>query len=106
MIDKLKELLGIKPAPNYSQLLQEGGIIIDVRTKAEYAGGHIKGAKNIPLQALNSNPNILNDKNKPIITCCATGMRSASAKNLLKSNGFTNVYNGGSWSSLNSKISS
>ncbi|WP_339648125.1 rhodanese-like domain-containing protein [uncultured Salegentibacter sp.] len=106
MISKLKELLGIKPAPNYKKLLQEGGIIVDVRSKAEFSGGHIKGSKNIPLQTLSANIEKLKDKNKPIITCCASGMRSASAKSVLKSNGFSNVYNGGSWAALNGKISS
>ncbi|HSI71349.1 MAG TPA: rhodanese-like domain-containing protein [Gillisia sp.] len=106
MISKIKKLLGFTPPPNYNELLRQGGIIVDVRTKAEYAGGHIKGSKNIPLQTLNANPNILKDKDKPIITCCASGMRSASAKSILKSKGFTSVYNGGSWSSLNNKISS
>jgi len=43
-------------------------------------------------------------KDKPIITCCASGMRSASAKSILKSNGFTEVHNGGGWSSLQNKI--
>lgn len=106
MINKLKELLGIKPPVNYSQLVKEGGIIIDVRTKEEYAGGHIKGSKNIPLQSLNANPNISKNKDTPIITCCASGMRSASAKSFLKSQGFTNIHNGGSWSNLKNKISS
>lgn len=106
MIRKLKELLGIKPPTDYKQLLKEGGIIVDVRTKAEYAGGHIKGSKNIQLQSLSSNPTILKNKDKPIITCCASGMRSASAKSVLRSKGFINVYNGGSWSNLNNKISS
>ena len=105
MIAKLKELLGIKPAPNYKELLQEGGIIIDVRTKAEFSSGHIKGSKNIPLQTLAANLNKLKNKDKPVITCCASGMRSASAKSMLKSNGFSNVYNGGSWARLNSQIS-
>lgn len=106
MLAKIKEFLGIKPAPDFKELLKEGGIIVDVRTKAEYAGGHIRGSKNIPLQSLNSNNKILlKAKNKPVITCCATGMRSASAKSLLKAEGFSNVYNGGSWSRLNSKIS-
>lgn len=104
MISKLKALLGIKPAPNYSQLLKEGAIIVDVRSKAEFAGGHIKGSKNIPLQTLSSNLNLLKNKNQPVITCCASGMRSASAKNILKSKGFTEVYNGGGWNSLNNKI--
>ena len=44
------------------------------------------------------------DKNKPIITCCASGMRSAAAKNILKSNGYQTVYNGGSWASLKHQI--
>jgi rhodanese-related sulfurtransferase len=43
-------------------------------------------------------------KDSVIITCCASGMRSASAKNILKSNGFTSVYNGGGWSSLQKKL--
>jgi rhodanese-related sulfurtransferase len=43
-------------------------------------------------------------KGKPIITCCASGMRSASAKGILKSNGFEDVYNGGGWLSLQNKI--
>ena len=106
MIAKLKELLGIKPAPDYRQLLKEGAVIVDVRSRGEYTGGHIKGSKNIPLLTLNANPPIQKDKNKPIITCCASGMRSASAKNVLRSNGFTNVHNGGGWISLKSKISS
>ncbi|MBZ9728769.1 rhodanese-like domain-containing protein [Salegentibacter sp. JZCK2] len=105
MISKLKELLGIKPAPDYNILLKEGGVIIDVRSKAEFSGGHIKGSKNIPLQSLNANPRLLKTKDKPVIFCCASGMRSGSAKSLMNSKGYTNVYNGGSWSSLNSKIS-
>jgi rhodanese-related sulfurtransferase len=45
---------------------------------------------------------IRNDK--PVITCCASGMRSASAKSILKSNGYSDVYNGGGWMSLDSKL--
>lgn len=106
MISRLKNLFRLKPAPNYNQLVKEGGIIVDVRSIGEYAAGHIKGSKNIPLPDLSSNPGILKDKNKPIITCCASGMRSGSAKSLLQSRGYTNVHNGGSWSSLNNKIGS
>lgn len=104
MIAKLKKLLGIKPPPNYKQLIKEGAIIVDVRSKAEFAGGHIKGSKNIPLQTLQANPNLLKNKSKPVITCCASGMRSGSAKTILQSKGFPNVYNGGGWMSLNNKL--
>lgn len=105
MINKIKEFLGIQPAVDFNKLYKEGAVIIDVRSKSEYDGGHIKGSRNIPLPTLSNNPNILKDKDKLIITCCASGMRSASAKNVLRTNGFTNVHNGGSWSGLNNKIS-
>ena len=104
MLAKLRKLLGIQPAPDYQQLLREGGCIIDVRSKAEFANGHIKGSKNIPIPELNTKLTDLKDKNQPIITCCASGMRSASAKSLLRSKGYTKVYNGGSWARLNKQI--
>jgi rhodanese-related sulfurtransferase len=51
------------------------------------------------LDALKHNLSKL-DKSKPVITCCASGIRSASAKNILRSNGFEEVKNGGGWASL------
>lgn len=103
MIDSIKSLLGLGNDPNYAELLTKGAVIIDVRTKEEYQGGHIRGSVNIPLNNLNNHLSKL-DKNKPVITCCASGMRSASAKSILKSSGFKEVYNGGGWSSLQNKI--
>lgn len=104
MINTIKNLLGFGPKVDYAELVSQGAIILDVRSKGEYAGGHIKGSMNISVDTLNSNLAKLKDKNKPIITCCASGMRSASAKSILKSNGYTNVHNGGAWSSLQHKI--
>ena len=103
MLDTLKQLFGFGPKVDYAQLVKEGAIILDVRSKGEYQGGHIKGSINISVDSLNSNLNKLK-KDKPIITCCASGMRSASAKSILKSNGFKEVYNGGGWSSLQNKL--
>ncbi|MBI2259368.1 MAG: rhodanese-like domain-containing protein [Flavobacteriia bacterium] len=79
--------------------ITEGALIVDVRSKGEYQGGHVKGSINIPLDQLKSNLKKL-DKSKAIITCCASGMRSGSAKMILKSNGYEKVHNGGSWHSL------
>jgi phage shock protein E len=104
MLATIKQLLGFGPKVDFAQLIKDGGIIVDVRSKGEYASGHIKGSINIPLDTLNSNLSKLNDKNKTIITCCASGMRSASAKSILTSKGYSKVYNGGGWSSLKSKI--
>ena len=104
MINTLKKIFGLGPGVNYAELVKEGAIILDVRSKGEFAGGHIKGAINISVDTLRNNLSKLKDKNQPIITCCASGMRSASAKNILKSNGYSQVYNGGGWSSLQNKI--
>lgn len=103
MISFLKKLFGGAPPVNYAELMAKGAIIVDVRTKGEYQGGHIKGSVNIPLQSLEAGMGKLK-KDKPIITCCASGMRSASAKSILQANGFAQVYNGGGWHSLNSKL--
>ncbi len=88
---------------DFKEMVKDGAVILDVRTPAEYNGGHIKGSINIPLQSLEKNLEKLK-KDKTIITCCASGMRSASAKSVLKSKGFEDVHNGGGWVSLQSKI--
>lgn len=103
MIDTIKQIFGMGPKVDYKEMIENGAIILDVRTKSEYQGGHIKGSVNIPLQNLESNISKLK-KDKPVITCCASGMRSASAKSILKSKGFKEVHNGGGWMSLQNKI--
>jgi rhodanese-related sulfurtransferase len=84
---------------NLQEVISNGATILDVRTKGEYQSGHLKNSINIPIDNLQQKIVKLN-KNKPIITCCASGARSASARRMLKSNGFELVYNGGSWYSL------
>jgi len=93
----LSKLFG--PKVDLNEWIKEGAVILDVRTKGEFQGGHVKGAINIPLDQLRSNIGKL-DKNKAIITCCVSGMRSASGKSILKSAGFSRVHNGGSWMSV------
>lgn len=99
----LKKLFG-GASVDLKELVKNGAQIIDVRSPAEFQSGHIKGAINIPLQTLDKNLAKIK-KDKPVITCCASGMRSASAKSILKSKGFSEVHNGGGWTTLRSKIS-
>jgi phage shock protein E len=103
MIESLKTLLGFGPATDYAALVKKGAQIIDVRTPDEFRGGHIKGSVNIPLDRLQQNLAKIK-KDKPVITCCASGMRSASAKSILQTNGYAEVINGGGWSGLQSKL--
>lgn len=100
MLQKIKNILGIGPRVDFGELISNGGIIVDVRSKSEYASGHVKGSHNIPLGQIAAITNKVKSKDQAIITCCASGMRSASAKSILKSQGYTNVHNGGSWFSL------
>lgn len=103
MLEAIKNLFGLEKT-DFAELIKEGAVILDVRSKSEYAGAHIPNSLNIPVDQLPQNLSRLKDKNKTIITCCASGMRSASAKAILKNNGYTNVYNGGGWMGLNNKI--
>jgi len=102
MFGGLKQLFGGTKV-DFAELVRNGAQIIDVRSKEEYRGGSVKGSVNIPLNQLGASLSKIK-KDKPVITCCASGMRSASAKNILKSNGYQDVHNGGGWSSLQSKI--
>jgi len=89
---------------DYRNMLSNGGIIIDVRSEAEFYSGHIENSLNIPLGNFSSKTDQFKDKDQPIITCCASGMRSAGAARILSAKGYTNVVNGGGWSSLQAKL--
>jgi phage shock protein E len=98
------DLLGFGKKSNALQeFVDKGAIVLDVRTKNEYADGHISGSKNIPLQILPSKIAEIKKWNKPIIACCRSGMRSAQATSILKQNGIE-VTNGGGWTSLQNKL--
>ena len=99
-----KNLLGATPDLNIEQLLKNGAIVVDVRTEGEFNSGHFHGSINIPLDKLPRNIAKLK-KSKPIITCCASGIRSATAKKMLQNIGFTDVHNGGSWANLQRRAS-
>lgn len=103
MISLLKKLF-VGKSMDWAKLIADGAQVIDVRSPAEYQSGHIKGSVNIPLPLLKAQLGSLK-KDRPVITCCASGMRSASAKGILKSNGFPEVHNGGGWQSLQQKLS-
>ena len=83
--------------------MAKGAVVIDVRTYEEFASGHIKGSKNIPLQIINSKVADIKKLNQPVIVCCRSGMRSAQAASLLKAQG-VEVMNGGSWERLEREL--
>lgn len=78
------------------ELLKNGAILVDVRTKGEFASGHNPQSINIPIDSLISESAKL-DKSKTILLCCASGTRSGMAVGILKKNGFSTVLNAGPW---------
>jgi rhodanese-related sulfurtransferase len=73
---------------------REDAIVIDVREPAEYAKGHILGAKNIPLGELERRgAELARHKAKAVIVCCESGNRSGAALAALRKEGFANVVN-------------
>ena len=85
------------------EFITKGAIVIDVRTIGEFKEGHIKGSKNIPLDTIATKISEIKKLEKPVIVCCRSGMRSAQAASILKSNGIE-VMNGGGWQGLESKL--
>ncbi len=96
-------LLGLGAKTDFQELVANGAQIIDVRSPGEYKGGHIKGSLNIPVDQVRNRLGEIK-KDKPVITVCASGMRSASAQSTLKAAGY-DAYNGGGWQSLEHKLS-
>jgi len=72
------------------ELINDGAVVIDVRSIDEYNSGHIKGSINIPLDIIDT---VTYDKNTTLIVYCATGVRSQEAVNKLSDMGYTNLYN-------------
>jgi len=82
------------------EAIQKGAVIIDVRTPHEYDNGRIPGSINIPVDRISASIERIKSMRKPVIVCCNSGTRSGKAKDILKSAGLQEVYNGGSWESV------
>jgi rhodanese-related sulfurtransferase len=81
------------------ELKREGAQLVDVRSVGEFAGGHVPGTLNIPLQEIDARAGEL-DRSRWVIVACASGTRSALAARKLKALGFEKVMNAGSWRNL------
>ncbi|MGL1891045.1 MAG: rhodanese-like domain-containing protein [Spirochaetaceae bacterium] len=79
-----------------AELVEKGAKFIDVRSQAEFKGGSVKKAINIPHDKISSGlkKNKIS-KETPLILFCASGMRSSAACSTLKSEGYTSVHNAG-----------
>lgn len=97
-IAQLQNLIqSIQIPQDASSMSKDGSQLIDVRTPAEFAAGHIVRAKNIPLNDILANklPDSIT-KDSPIYVYCRSGSRSHQAAKHLIEAGYTNVYDLGS----------
>jgi len=74
-------------------LIDEGAVVLDVRTPDEFTGlGHIPGALLLPVQLVPCAPAVLRDPDAPVLVCCEHAVRSRTATRLLAQAGFTRVH--------------
>lgn len=78
------------------ELLKSGAVIVDVRSRGEFASGSREGSINIPLDELGTSASKLDPK-VPVVLCCASGTRSAMAAGVLRRKGFSKIVNAGPW---------
>ncbi len=82
---------------DYNELINNGAIIVDVRSPSEFNSGHVQGSENYPLQTLSSNVEKLKDKT--VVLVCKSGIRAQSAKSILTKNNIK-AYNAGAWQNI------
>ena len=76
------------------RLLNQGALMVDVRTRAEFESGHVIDARHLPQeQVAQAAESLKKFREKILIACCESGMRSGAATRVLKNQGFTRVVN-------------
>nr|WP_244952154.1 rhodanese-like domain-containing protein [Shewanella insulae] len=81
--------------------IQQGAMVVDVRTPEEFAEGHLENAINIPFEIIAeefTKQGIAKDQS--VVLYCRSGRRSGIAQESLVKLGYSNTYNGGGYQSL------
>lgn len=86
------EAAKLDPSAEAHRLVEAGALLLDVRTPAEFAAGHVAGAVNIPVQELRERLAELPAKEQPVVVYCRSGARSASATAMLREAGHTAIH--------------
>ena len=85
------------------EYLEKGAVILDVRSHDEWNRGHVENATHIPLPELKDRVDEVKQLNKPVITCCESGVRSAKAAKFLNLHNIE-ATNGGGWLRLKNRL--
>ncbi len=96
---------GERPTDQLRDALDEGGLIVDVRTVFEYHAGHVPGAVNVPVEELQERIEEIGGKGRPVIVYCQSGIRSRQAASILRGAGHE-VVDAGTMSAFSSRNAS
>jgi phage shock protein E len=72
-------------------MVKAGAVLLDVRTREEFARGHLEGALNIPVQELAQRLTEVGPPGTAVVVHCQSGIRSKSAEQILKRGGYPEV---------------
>jgi len=82
-------------------MIEQGALLIDVRTPQEFTQGHIDGAINIPWEETSALVSAIgSDKQRSVVVYCRSGNRSGKAKVVLEKQGYTDIFNATGYKSL------
>ena len=102
-------LFGLFTRPSMEEGIEEfrktsGAVLLDVRTREEYAQGHIPGSCHIPLDEIDRAPQKIPDRDTPLFVHCRSGARSGQAVSQLKQMGYRHVKNIGGMLNYHGKV--
>lgn len=84
---------GLSASEAVQLMNREKALVVDVCSPQEYAAGHVKGARNVPLADLQAQlPSVAKSKSQALILVCASGVRSARAVAVARQLGYEQVY--------------
>lgn len=97
---------GVTPTEAVQLINRDKAVVIDVCSAAEYAAGHVTGARNIPLDSLEQQlSQAVKNKSTPLVLVCASGIRSRRAVSIAKKLGYEKAVSlsggMGAWRSAN-----
>ncbi len=96
-----EERLASTPTQQAWRLIDDGALLIDVRSQQEFAQGHLKKAVNVPHTQIEKLVKAVGkDKDRKVVVYCKSGRRAEEAKAALKKHGYTHIYNGMGYESL------
>jgi phage shock protein E len=103
MFGIMNKLFGNGTQADIKAMVEDGALLLDVRTAGEFNSGHAEGAVNIPLQDLNNHIADIKAKGKPVVAYCRSGNRSGMAAQLLQRHKIEAV-NAGSLGQVNAQL--